>query len=118
MSDRNRNRSSGWSSGTLIGPKWAWGTRRYSAWPPGTEPYSSVYPKREAPLPVARFWVVSHWANRPRLHIQHEPQEMLNGTTTRSPGFTCETSEPTSSTIPIGSCPSTSPRARNGPSTS
>ena len=35
----------------------------------------------------ARTCVVSHWANRPRLHIQQGPQEMLNGMTTRSPGL-------------------------------
>jgi hypothetical protein len=38
-----------------------------------------------------------------------EPQEMLNGTTTRSPGLMWVTAEPTSSTTPIGSCPRTSP---------
>ena len=38
-----------------------------------------------------------------RLHIQQCPQEMLNGITTRSPGEMCSTSEPTSSTTPIGS---------------
>src|SRR5437016_1482432 len=35
---------------------------------------------------------------------------MLNGTTTVSPRLICVTSAPTSSTIPIGSWPSTSPR--------
>ena len=43
---------------------------------------------------------------------------MLNGITTRSPGLMCVTSGPTSSTIPIGSCPRMSPGARNGPRTS
>ena len=42
MSDRYRKRSSLRSCGTLIGPNWACGTRRYSACPPGTEPYSYV----------------------------------------------------------------------------
>ena len=43
------------------------------------------------------------------------PHEMLNGTTTRSPGFTSVTAAPTSSTIPIGSWPRMSPGSRNGP---
>ena len=38
-------------------------------------------------MPWATFWVVSHWAKRPRWHIQHRPHEMLKGTTTRSPGW-------------------------------
>jgi hypothetical protein len=46
------------------------------------------------------------------------PQEMLKGTTTRSPGLMCSTSEPTSSTIPIGSWPRMSPGFMNGPMTS
>jgi hypothetical protein len=37
-SDRNGKRWSGGPSGTLIGPKWAWGTRISSAWAPGTCP--------------------------------------------------------------------------------
>src|SRR3954454_9964812 len=43
---------------------------------------------------------------------------MLNGITTRSPGLICVTSEPTSSTMPIGSCPRMSPSSMYGPSTS
>ena len=43
---------------------------------------------------------------------------MLNGTTTRSPGLSRVTPGPTSSTMPIGSCPRTSPGFRYGPSTS
>ncbi len=40
---------------------------------------------------------------------------MLNGITTRSPGLMWVTSAPTSSTIPIGSWPSTSPASMNAP---
>ena len=69
-------------------------------------------------MPSLRTWVVSHWDWRPWPHIQHVPQAMLNGMTTRSPAFTAVTSGPTSSTIPIGSWPSTSPGSMNGPSTS
>ena len=37
------------------------------------------------------------------------PHEIVNGTTTRSPYFILVTALPTSTTSPIGSCPSTSP---------
>src|SRR3954452_16869021 len=50
--------------------------------------------------------------------MKHDPHEMLNGITTRSPGLICVTSEPTSSTMPIGSCPRMSPSSMYGPSTS
>ena len=46
------------------------------------------------------------------------PHEMLNGMTTRSPRAMWLTSGPTSSTMPIGSWPSTSPSCMYGPSTS
>src|SRR5215203_32108 len=46
--------------------------------------------------------------------MKHEPHEMLNGITTRSPGAICVTSEPTSSTMPMGSWPRTSPSSRKG----
>jgi hypothetical protein len=46
------------------------------------------------------------------------PQEIWNGITTRSPTARSPTSAPTSSTIPIGSWPSTEPGSMNGPSTS
>ena len=40
---------------------------------------------------------------------QQLPQEIVNGTTTRSPGLRLVTALPTSSTMPIGSWPRTSP---------
>ena len=45
----------------------------------------------------------------PSLHMRHSPQLMLNGTTTRSPFFSLWFGEPTSTTSPMNSCPSTSP---------
>ena len=65
-------------------------------------------------MPVSRFWVVSHWLWRPRVHIQQVPQLMLNGTTTRSPGARVVTADPTSRTMPIGSWPTMSPVVMNG----
>ena len=62
--------------------------------------------------------MVSHWLCSPWLHIQQVPQEMLNGTTTRSPAFTAVTSGPTSRTMPIGSWPMTSPTVMKGAITS
>ena len=69
-------------------------------------------------MPCSRCWVVSHWEWSPWEHIQQLPHEMLNGTTTRSPGETAVTSGPVSSTTPIGSWPSTSPALRYGVMTS
>ena len=51
-------------------------------------------------------------------HMKQCPQEMLNGTTTRSPTARSVTSAPTSSTMPIGSWPRMSPGVMKGPSTS
>ena len=69
-------------------------------------------------MPSSRFCVVSHWLWSPCSHMKQCPQEMLNGTTTRSPTARLSTPEPTASTTPIGSWPSTSPASMNGPSTS
>ncbi len=97
----------------------ACGTRRYSACPPGTLPYNLEYPNSAAPLPYSRTWVVSHCENRPCPHMKQPPHETWNGITTRSPAFRFVTSLPTSSTIPIGSCPRMSPGGvMNAPSTS
>src|SRR5215208_1187609 len=46
------------------------------------------------------------------------PQETWKGITTRSPGDRLVTSGPTSSTMPIGSCPCTSPSSTKGVRTS
>src|SRR5215210_7837430 len=50
--------------------------------------------------------------------MKHDPHAMLNGITTRSPGFRSVTSAPTSSTTPIGSWPRMLPSLMNAPSTS
>ena len=73
-------------------------------------------PKSEAPVPCSRTCVVSHWAMKPRWHIQQCPHEMLKGTTTRSPTEMWVTSDPTSSTMPMVSWPRMSPFDRKGPS--
>lgn len=44
-----------------------------------------------------------------RRQKKQSPQEMVNGTTTRSPFFSFVTPRPTSTTMPMGSWPSTSP---------
>ena len=54
-------------------------------------------------MPSSRTWVVSHCVWSPWSHMKQVPQEIWNGITTRSPGDRFATSEPTSSTIPIGS---------------
>lgn len=54
---------------------------------------------------------------RPRttkVHIQHSPQAMVNGTTTRSPTASSD-SAPASTTSPMGSCPMMSPGSMNAP---
>ena len=51
--------------------------------------------------------VVRHHVGRPVLHQRHMPQLARVETTTWSPGFTMVTADPTSSTTPAPSCPST-----------
>src|SRR3954464_4539734 len=60
--------------------------------------------------------VLSQQLHIPRLQKKQLPQPIGNGTTTRSPTFNLllSTSGPTSSTIPIGSCPRMSPGFMNG----
>src|SRR3954469_7280295 len=60
--------------------------------------------------------VLSQQLHSPCLQKKHLPQPIGNGTITRSPTFTLlvSTSGPTSSTMPIGSCPRTSPGFMNG----
>jgi hypothetical protein len=52
---------------------------------------------------------VSQQAKSCFVQKKHWPQAMTNGTTTRSPFLSFVTALPTSTTIPIGSWPSTSP---------
>ena len=65
-------------------------------------------------MPCSRTWVVSHCVCRPWPHMKHVPQAIWNGTTTRSPAARSVTAAPTSSTMPIGSCPRMSPSVMNG----
>src|SRR5579871_5440358 len=58
--------------------------------------------------------LVSHNEYICRWQNQHLPQEIVKGTTTRSPFLSLVTPLPTSSTMPIGSCPSTSPACMVG----
>ncbi len=53
--------------------------------------------------------VVSQSEKSPCWQNQQVPQQMVKGTTTRSPRFSLVTADPTSSTTPIGSCPRMSP---------
>src|SRR3954465_2437436 len=112
MSERKTTCSSVNPSGILIGPTSANGTRRYSACPPGKPPSMCEYPNKPAgewPMILAAIgafgFEVSQGEKSPCWQNQHCPQEMVNGTTTRSPFLSLVTADPTSSTIPIGSCP-------------
>ncbi len=53
--------------------------------------------------------VFSQAANRSFSQKKHAPQEMLNGTTTRSPRRSAVTPAPASSTMPMNSWPRMSP---------
>src|SRR4051794_13866151 len=93
----------------------------YSACPPAKPPSICEYPNRpagECPMILAAIaafgFEVSHSEKRPRVQNQHVPQEMVNGTTTRSPTLRFLTPLPTSATIPIGSCPRISPSFMGG----
>ena len=121
MSERNSTFSSGRSDSILIGPTSACGTRRYSACPPVYPPTRCENPNSPAgewPIAfsatLALGLVVSQHENSVFWQKKHDPQEMVNGTTTRSPFFSLVTLLPTSTTTPIGSCPRTSPFSMPG----
>src|SRR3546814_20210996 len=91
-------------------------TRRYSAWPPGKPPSMWEYPNRpdgDWPITLAAIPALgfdrSHSENSFLSQKKHSPQAMLNGTTTRSPTFSRALPDPTSTTSPMVSWPSTSP---------
>jgi hypothetical protein len=52
--------------------------------------------------------------NKPFLQKKHSPQDIVNGTTTRSPTFSFLFSGPTSTTSSMVSWPSTSPFSIDG----
>src|SRR3954463_1639009 len=66
------------------------------------------------PTAVALGLTLWQLAYRPRAQNQHDPQNTLNGTMTRSPGFRCCTDGPTSSTTPMNSCPNVNPTRVSG----
>ena len=59
--------------------------------------------------------IADHALASPHGHMKQWPQAMVKGMTTRSPGSRLVTSEPTSSTMPIGSWPRMSPSSKKGP---
>ncbi len=54
-------------------------------------------------------FVLSQSDHRSFLQKKHDPHEIVNGTTTRSPAFSVFTSGPTSTTSPMNSWPRMSP---------
>jgi hypothetical protein len=57
---------------------------------------------------------LSHNEKSPSLQYQHCPQLVKDTTTTRSPTRCFFTPAPTSATVPMNSCPSTSPARMAG----
>lgn len=103
---RSRIFSIAWSlSGNFSRFQSAYGTSTYSACPP-THPPMSTYPYAE---PGRSGLTFSQMPVLPSLQFRHRPQEMLNGTDTRSPTLTNSTSGPSSTTSPVISWPRMSP---------
>ena len=106
MSVRNSTCWSVTPSGTLCTLVSAYGTRVYSAWVP-----SIRCPKIQPMPPVARQWL-----GIARLQFAHRPHEVIAGTITRSSTARVLTAEPTSTTVPTASWPSTLPSVTAGTS--
>jgi hypothetical protein len=66
------------------------------------------------PMALAFGFTLWQLLYNPRAQKKHEPQQMLNGTRTRSPAFRFCTDEPTSWTVPTNSCPNVWPTRRSG----
>src|SRR5437868_14263041 len=99
MSLRKSTCSSVMSAGIFIGPTSAYGTRTNSACPPSKPPVVWEYPN--TPDATDEFgFEFSQLPVRPRVQKRQVPHEILNGTTTRSPGTSDATEEPISSTTP------------------
>src|SRR5205807_111526 len=86
------------------------------AWPPGNPPNMCEYPKRPAgeyPIYFAAISALGLDVSQQEYSCFSQkkqcPHEIVKGTTTRSPFCRLVTALPTSTTSPIGSCPSTSP---------
>ena len=83
--------------------------------PAATSVFSAKAPMPSAgdsgvPSPSVIFWValwvLKQYHGRPRRHDRHSPQTARQLSTTKSPGSTEVTPEPTDSTLPAASCPS------------
>src|SRR4051795_4241360 len=103
-------RKSTCSSLTPSGTRWtevsAYGTRAYSAWTP-----SIRWPKIQPIPPTA-----SQCAAIPSLHGPQRPQDVIAGTSTRSPCLSEDTAAPVSTTVPTASCPRMRPSVTAGTS--
>src|SRR4051812_46091486 len=118
MSDRKSTCSSERSDSIRMGPTSANGTRTYSACPPAYPPVRCEYPNRpdiENPYAfsdtTAFGFELSQHDQSCFLQNQQFPHAIVNGTITRSPFLSLarSTPGPTSSTIPMNSCPRMSP---------
>ena len=93
MSARNRTCSSDTPSGTMCTDVSAYGTRANSACTP-----SIRWPKIQPIPPTA-----SQCAAMPALQYEQRPQEVIAGTSTRSPSLSDVTASPVSTTVPTAS---------------
>ncbi len=66
------------------------------------------------PTAVAFGLTLWQFVNRPRAQNQQVPQEMWNGTITRSPTLSVSTDDPTCSTTPMNSWPKVWPTRVSG----
>ena len=106
MSARKRTCSSETPSGTTCTDVSAKGTRAYSACTP------SIRCPKIHPIPPT----ASQCAAIPALHGPQRPQEVIAGTSTRSPFFKDDTAAPVSTTVPTASCPRMRPSVTAGTS--
>ena len=106
MSARNSTCSSETPSGTWCTDVSANGTRANSACTP-----SIRWPKIQPIPPTA-----SQCAAIPALHGAQRPQEVIAGTSTRSPSFSDDTAAPVSTTVPTASWPRIRPSVTAGTS--
>src|SRR5918912_1140833 len=94
----------------------------YRAWLPAQPPIAWEYPKQppmdwphSASVIPGLGLPLSQSDHSPCLQYQHCPQLVKETTTTRSPILCFVTPRPTSATVPMNSCPSTSPAGRGEP---
>src|SRR3954453_8719935 len=106
MSARKISCSSDTPSGARCTEVSANGTRANSACTP------SIRCPKIHPIPPT----ASQWAAIPALHGPQRPQDVIAGTSTRSPCFNDETAAPVSTTVPTASCPRMRPSVTAGTS--